>query len=348
MNILYIGPDAPETSSRHRADALSRLGHEVRIVNPRAVLPANRVLSHLNFRTGYRLFTGDALRLIQRAVGERRFDVAWVDGGYLISPQCVRWLKSRSRFVVNYCIDDPTGPREPSNWTTYCRAVPDYDLCVVVRDVNIGELRTLGAKDVLHVIRSYDETAHARLPYSAEEEKKWSSEVVFVGTWMPERGPFMAELIRNGVPLAIYGDRWNRAREWPAIQAHWRGAAAAGPNYVRAIQYAKVALGMLSKGNRDLHTQRSSEIPFIGTAFCAERTAEHRELFEEGFEALFWETPQECAANCSRLLRDDVFRQGMARAARERVIGAGRRNEEVCAAVISRLLRREEALVAAR
>jgi hypothetical protein len=183
-------------------------------------------------------------------------------------------------------------------------------------------------------MRTYDEVAHARLPYSAEDEKSWSSEVVFVGTWMPERGPFMVELIRRGVPLAIYGNRWEKAPEWPAIKPHWRPASAAGPNYIRAIQYAKVAIGMLSKGNRDLHTTRSAEIPFIGTPFCAERTREHAQMFEEGEEALFWSNAGECAGACFALL-DNASRRGkMAAAARARVEALALGNEAVCADIL--------------
>jgi len=344
MNILYIGPEGSHTTSRHRANALRRLGHEVEIVDPGAVLPANRILRQVNVRSGYRLFTRAILRLIQERVRDRRFDLAWINGGYAISAECVRWIKTRAGVTVSYCNDDPAGPRDPSKWSTFRRAIPDYDLCVVVREFNRKEFFDLGAKNVLRVRMSYDEVAHSPPPFSAEDEAKWSSEVVFAGTWMPERGPFMEELIRRGVPLAIYGPRWEKAREWQAIKPHWRGAFASGPDYIKAIQYSKVALGLLSKGNRDTHTQRTGEIPFIGTPLCAERTAEHLEMFAEGSEALFWETPEECAKHCSLLLGDESFRQGLARAGKERILSSRLGNEDICSAVISRLPQRESAL----
>jgi hypothetical protein len=34
MKILYIGLSAPASTSRHRADALKRLGHDVVIADP--------------------------------------------------------------------------------------------------------------------------------------------------------------------------------------------------------------------------------------------------------------------------------------------------------------------------
>jgi len=330
MKILYIGADALGTTSQQRADALRRLGHHVDIVNPACVLPASRVLCKIHYRTGYRLLTRAALRVIQEHVGDQRFDISWVDGGYMLSPVCIQWLKSRSQFVINYCNDDPTGPRDASKWMTFRRAIPDYDLCVVVREFNRQEYLEHGARKVLRVMMGYDEVAHARLPYSADDRSKWSSEVAFAGTWMPERGPFMVELLRQGIPLTIYGDHWQKAREWDAIKPCWRGPAIYGADYIKAIQYARVAIGMLSKGNRDLHTQRSAEVPFIGTAFCAERTSEHSEMYREGEEAVFWSDAEECAAACCDLLQDEIKRERMANAARVKIQSLELGNETVC------------------
>lgn len=334
MRILYIGTEATGTTSRHRADALRRLGHEVEIVNPVAVLPASRLLRALHFRTGYRLLTRKVLLEVQQRVADRRYDLAWIDSGYLVSAECVRWVKTRAPFVLNYCVDDPTGPRDPSKWSTYRHSIPEYDLCVVVREWNRGEYTALGARTVMRVMMGFDEVAHAPLPLSTEDAEKWRSDVVFVGTWMPERGPFLAELVRRGVPLAIHGLRWEKAPEWKTLEPHWRGAFASGADYVKAIQYAKVAIGMLSKGNRDMHTTRSTEIPYIGTVFCAERTPEHLQMFREGEEALFWSSAEECAAGCAAVLQDDARRVRIAAAARAKVKSLGLGNEAVCARIL--------------
>ena len=61
--------------------------------------------------------------------------------------------------------------------------------------------------------RGYTPAYHARADHA-----RWGSEVVFVGTHFPGRGPFMADLLRRGVPLTIYGNQWEKAREWPLLQ----------------------------------------------------------------------------------------------------------------------------------
>jgi hypothetical protein len=165
---------------------------------------------------------------------------------------------------------------------------------------------------------------------SAGDHRKWDSEIAFVGTWMPERGPFLAELVERRLPLTIYGDRWHKAKEWPLLKPHWRGPGLYNDDdYARAIQCAKVCLGLLSKGNRDLHTTRSLEIPFLGGLFCAERTPEHLALYREGEEAMFWSDARECAGRCSELLSCDDKRSRIARTGQKRCIANQTLNEPI-------------------
>ena len=108
----------------------------------------------------------------------------------------------------------------------------------------------------------------------------------------------MARLIELGVPITIRGDWWQKASEWALIKKAWKGAGVYGRDYRLALQCSKVTIGMLIfVGNRDLHTQRSSEgTLWAGLAFCAE--LEHEHMYDEGIEAEFWSSPEECAEKC--------------------------------------------------
>jgi hypothetical protein len=163
---------------------------------------------------------------------------------------------------------------------------------------------------------------------------------LFIGTAFPERGSFMAELLRRRLPLAIYGNRWQRLKEWPLLKQVWRGPGISDDDhYARAIAGAKVCLGLLSKENRDLHTQRSMEIPSLGGALCAERTSEHESLYTGGKEALFWSDPAECAARCEELLTNERLRRSIACAGHARFLANGWTNERVAREVLSDALR---------
>jgi hypothetical protein len=291
------------------------------VLDPYSFLPRNRFLYKWVWETGALFLDRVVRKGVVSTIGKAEFDVVWVDGGELIGPALVTELKRRAQVVINYNHDDPFGSRDSNKWRLYLQSVPQYSLLAVVRNENISEAADLNAQKVLLSFRTADERAHAPRAITTEDMKAWGSGVSFVGTWMPERGPFLAELVRHGIPLSIWGDRWHKADEWPLLKRHWRGGGLyRDDDYAKAIQCSKVCLGLLSKGNRDLHTTRSLEIPYLGGLFCAERTVEHLSLYGEDEEAIFWNSAQECIEKCAALLRDDERRQRIARNGRERCI----------------------------
>jgi len=253
----------------------------------------------------------------------------------LVGPGLVRALRRSCGTVINYNLDDPFGHRDRRLWRLYLKSVPLYDLIVVVRDENTAEALTLGATKVLRVFRSADEVAHAPRVLDDSDWQRWGSDVLFVGTCMTERGPFLAELVRLGVPLTIYGGLWERATDWPILRPFWRGQGLSNPDsYAKAIQCSKVCLGLLSKGNRDLHTQRSLEIPYLGGLLCAERTTEHLALYREDEEAIFWSSAEECATECFQILDNPQARKNIAAKGRMRCVSNLTTNENVMARIL--------------
>lgn len=329
MNVLVVGPLSG--TALHRIHALERLGHDVHAVDPRPALLAGRIGHHWTFRTGALGVSSLVVGNLRRLTGRRTFDVALVDGGELLGPGAVRFLKTVAGRVVNYNLDNPYLDRDGRRWRLVLKALAEYDLIVTPRESSARQAREAGARRVLRVLQSADEVVH-RPP---EPPVPLRYGVVFVGTWMPERGGFMAELIQRGVPLRIFGPRWSRAPEFPTLSAHaeerWMGDAP----YVEAIASARISLALLSRGNKDLHTTRSLEIPAIGSLLCGERTSEHLAMYREGEEAVFWADAEECAKTCLALLAEPSRIAQMAQAGRQRLIRDGNYNEQVLRRILT-------------
>ncbi len=335
-SILFIG--AGKGTSGHRARALERMGHRVTLVNPRNSLPKSRVINYWNNHTGCALLGDTWARRILGRLPRRTFDLVFLEGNELVGPLLVRELKARYEKVVLFNLDDPFGGRDGRRWRLLLESLSLPDLVVVVRDCNVKEALNHGARRVIRVLMSADEVAHRQNELSAGDKKTWGSEVVFVGTWMPERGPLLAKLLELGVPLSIYGNRYDRAREWSKLRMAWRGPSLDNDDeYPKAIQSAKICLGLLSKGNRDLSTTRSFEIPLMGGLLCAERTAEHEKLYVDGEEAVFWSSPEECAERCTLLLNDEALRLRIARQGRVRCLENKSTNESTLASILDKL-----------
>ncbi|MGE5452628.1 MAG: glycosyltransferase [Acidobacteriota bacterium] len=283
----------------------------------------------MTWRLGGHLLEPLFLRGLRAALAGRAFDLCHVDCGEWVTRRAVSLLKAHAGQVINYCIDDPTGPRDGARFKAYRQAVSSYDLVVVMRPSNVEEVHRLGARQVLRVFMSADEVSHAPRPITEQDRQRWQSEVLFLGTWMPERGPFLLQLMERGVPLSIRGSHWEKAPQWPQLQRCWRGGAVSGDDYAMAIQCASINLGMLSKGNRDLHTTRTMEVPALAGLLCAERTAEHTGLYQEGVEAVFWRDAAECAQLCHQLLSNPLAMQRLAHAGHQRYLASPHRNEAV-------------------
>lgn len=333
MHILYLG--AASGTSGHRAMAMERLGHLVTQVNPFDALPTP--LLSWGFKSGYMGIEHLVRAHVNRRVTHGSFDLVWIDGGEYCGRGLLADLKRFGAPIVNYCQDNPYVPRDGLRWRLFLKAIPDYDLMVTPRASNVAAAKAAGAKNVYRVMFAADELVHRPTEMSAEDRARFVSDVSFVGTWMPERGPFLSRLVERGVPLTIFGGRWDRSPEYKALKSAVKSEALSPADYVKAIQCTSIAIGLLSKGNQDLHTTRSVEIPAIGTLLCAERTSEHLEMYEADREAVFWADADECADRCLDLLQDSARIAAISAAGHLRAKRNGYFNEQLFRSVWQQL-----------
>jgi spore maturation protein CgeB len=334
LSILYLGPISG--TCLDRAKALRRLGHRIEHVELRSLLPKTAWVDRITWRLGGDLFAPWLIRQLSKKLDGHKFNLCYVDGGEWVTPKVIQLLRSYCEKVINYNIDDPLGGRDGLRYKAYRDSLSAYDFCVVMRQQNVDEASVLGAKKVMRCYMTADEVSHAPRLLSNQDHQTWNSDVLFLGTWFPERGAFLLDLLQRGVPLTIRGANWHKAPEWSRLKSNWKGGAIAGDDYAKAIQCAKVNLGLLSKENRDLHTTRSLEIPALGGLLCAERTTEHSAMYVEGEEALFWQHAEECAAMCRFALENEKRRQAIAAAGHQRVKKNGYYNEPTLASILGR------------
>ena len=335
--ILYIGPDAG--TCRQRRCALERLGNLVTHCDPRMALPANVWAERWLVKTGALGAAAIVERRILADAGATRYDLALVDGGHLVSPRLVRRLKERADQVILVNLDNPYVPRDGAKWRLLRKAAVEYDLCVVNRRSTAEAALRSGARKVMQTDFAADEVVHRPRALTEEERARFTSDVVFVGTWMPERGPFLATLVARGVPLQIWGERWSKAPEFDVLRPHYRGPALGNGDYGAALIGSTIAIGLLSEGNEDLHTTRSMETPALGVLFCGKRTVDHMAMYREGEEAVFWSDADECAAVCLSLLKQPGKVRAIAAAGRRRVLANRSFNEPLMAGILDEVVR---------
>jgi len=336
LKLLYLGPDAGTCALRKKA--LERLGHEVFQIDLAEAIPSHALVKAWAFKTGGLGFEDVITRFVMARVEGRTFDAVFCDSGELVPPALLKELRKIAPKSLVFNQDNPFVSRDGGRWRLFLKSLPLYDLYVTPRLSNVAPAEKLGARRVYRTWFSADEIIHAPQVLTDDDRERLGSRVAFVGTWMPERGPFMRTLVERGVPLTIFGGRWDKAPEYGQLKSHVRLGNLDTAQYTKAIAACDIALALLSKGNEDLHTTRSLEIPAIGTLLCGERTSEHLELYKEGEEAVFWDTADECAEVCLDLLANPdriraIAAAGAARARRNKVY-----NEPVLKTMLEHLM----------
>lgn len=334
MNILYVGINSG--TSHDRFQALKRLGHNVNIINPFDALPMRSLASKWSFHTGaLGLYPCVNKYVLNRAPDI--IDLVIIDSGELIGPRLIKSLKKRSPYVININLDNPYVNRDGNRWRLFHQSLPLYDAIFTPRDTSVSDALNHGAQRAYRIWQAANDPLISLSNHPNEAEKsRFRSPVSFTGTWMPERGAFMATLIKRGVPLRIIGPRWDRASELHMHKDHIIAGWLDARSYQAAVSAAEISIALTSKGNMDTYTTRSLEIPTLGSLLLAERTLDHLSLYREGVEAFFWNTAEECAEICLNLLRDPDRLASARSAGRLRALANGHFNEPLMSSIISK------------
>ena len=345
MNILYIANDAlPNSHSILRANAFKRIGNNVLIKNVKNISSNNFFLKKIGFHyiTGYNFLQKKINNWIK--IEEKNFidfkpNLIVIDSGEVFGVKAIKTLKLLNCPIILLNMDDPTGPRDKNRFYSLKKAIPFYDYCFVVRECSVSEFKKLGCDNTFIFHRGYDESMHKKKDYSQKIPDFYKSDISFIGTWMrnENRDHFIYSLIKNGLNVSIWGDRWHKSDIWNKIKIYHKGGAIYGQEYVSAIQGSKISLGFLSHGNRDKVTLRSYEVPFAGGLLCAERTNIHMNLFKEGQEAVFWSNAEECTAICKKLLADNELINQIKIAGYNKIINSEFGNEKVLQKIINQV-----------
>lgn len=343
VKILYIGNSLSSSTSRHRHDALGRLGHSLEAFDPylhSGLTNGGRLFRALHYRTGYIHLQRKILSIISELLPiERKFDLVWVDSGELVGPEVLSSLRRRAKASILFNHDDPSGDCYGRRFASLLHAISAYDVVTAVRDQSLFELSRLTNGKTVRIWRTYDEIEHRPLETPTTSYSAFESDISFVGTWFnnENRDLFLLEIVKAGLNVSIWGNRWEKSPYWKQIKPHHRGPSLSGREYVAAISQSKCTLGMTASISRDEHTTRSMEIPYAGGVFCAKRTNEHSFLYKEGIEALFWDDPKECIYQCKRLIEDSSLRDSIRIAGMKRVRANQVGNEDVCRLILASL-----------
>lgn len=327
--VLYLGDLHPHATSRHRMEAMRRLGLEVEGVDIRPSLVAgNRLMRAFRLRAQMGVVADRLNRQVLERGAAFAPDVVWLDKPLLVRPSTILTLRQRGALTVLSTSDNPFISGHPVGmWRQFKRSIPLVDVNLVPRPSGFDDYARAGSRLTLPMAMPFDPVLH--FPRRGGEK---TVPLAFIGSPHDRRADFLARMVALGQPVQVSGPHWPRRSDLPVAGAgHW------GDDYRHAIWRTGVCMAFVTHMCKDTYGHKSLEITACGTALLAERHGEHPRMFVEDVEAALFSSPEEAVEKARWLAAHPDARERMALAGCRRMWNSGLSNDECLAGILARI-----------
>ena len=327
LRILFVGHIHPYQTTVARGDAFRELDIPIEVVDERDTVGGSGPFVY-RF-TAWTLLTPPVFAFNRQILeGARRFEpnVVWIEKGTCVFPRTLRALRRDRRKLLVYHNTDDWKSKVPFNRikSRYLLSGLDlYDVHVTSNLHNARELREAGYARVHHMELAANPAIAHPGPISEEDRRALGAGVGFIGHWEPVTERLMLHLLRNGIPLKIYGGGWDHAAAGRELRDVCQQRALWGDEFARAVLSFDINLGIVSKLNRSHTASRTFQVPALGGFLLHERNEVVTRYFKEGVEAEFFGSEDELLEKCRYYLDHPEERRRIAAAGRRRCEASG-------------------------
>lgn len=327
MNSLcigYLGADWWGSDARAMAVELRRRGHIVIERNYEDYLPNKwrGILLRLARRILRPLMISDYNRAVEELLEVRGLDMLLVFKGMLLDARTL--ARFRERGVACYCFYPDVSFRDHGGNVPEC--LPLYDCVFTSKSYHMEDPWVLErARKLVFAPHGFDPKVHRPVSVGSGTDSPYACDASFVGMWSPKKERILLGLVRAlpQLDLRIWGGGWQRAcRE---LRVRWEGRGAFGDEASAVYSASRINLGLLSEAGAgmasgDKTTARTWQIPAAGGFMMHEDSAEAREAFRDGAEAVFFSSVDDLVAKVGIYLPDETARKRIAAGGREAVL----------------------------
>ena len=303
MKILFVGPLSGR--SLYQYLSLKKLYHNVDTIDLLEIFFWKKISLYIFWNVSPKLFETLINKYFISKIKKKSYDLVYVREGEYIGLKLILLIKNYTKKIIFYCADNPFVNRDNRKWDLMLPAIKHYDLIVFQQFSRRIQAKKYNLKNILTVYPSYTKKFHCPQKIRLKEKKKLQNDIIFIGTWFPERGIFFRKLYAKGLKFKIYGTRWNKDKLYSSLKSRIVLGHVDHPLYSKLVYCSKIVIGLVSKGNKDDITDRTIEVPAIGSLLCAIGTKTHKKLFIENKEAIFFKNADECFQKCKKLLRNE-------------------------------------------
>jgi hypothetical protein len=318
--ILYVGSLASGATSTYRYHALKRLQQEVIPFEWEQCKYKFGIMNSLVGRFPVGPLVSRVNADLVAAVEKESPDIVWFDKPIRFTPATIRRVKELGAFTICYNQDSPFGPRNDGCWYQFNKVYREFDLNCLFRNSDVLRYKEWGL-NYIKTQFSYDPQQDVPPPGNWSDADR-TREVSFIGSPHDERSRFLRDLIEtHKLPVVISGPSWEKVFSKTEMASYTRGGMLRDAEYREAIWKSKINLAFITHSNEDDVAHKAFEIAACRSFLLAERSADHQAAFEEGKEAEFFSSVEECAEKIRYYLghpaeREEIAMRGWVRANR--------------------------------
>ena len=271
---------------------------------------------------------------IKTKVKEQHYDIIWIDKGIHVTENTLKYIKktSQNTLIVGYSPDNMAERHNQS--VHFINSFHLYDYYVITKSYTIDKLKALGCKNIIFVNNAYEPRFHHPYSISCDERRKFGGQIGFIGAWEKERCSSILYLAKRGLHIRVWG-----GGHWLKYKGLYNNLVIEdvglfSEDYNKALSAFDISLCFLRKINYDLQTTRTMEIPACKSMLMAERTDEHKALFDEGTEAVLFSSDEELYEKCKYYINHPNERKTIIENGYNRCISSGYSNKETLRRVL--------------
>lgn len=341
--ILYYGALADGQTSLYRMRALERLHQQV--------IPFDLIkyrfkwgkLNALRFRFPVGPLVAKINADLLAAVKSEKPEIVWFDKPTFFTQETIRRVRESGAQTVCYNQDNPFGPRKDGCWYQFKKIYQMLDLHCLLRYTDVRRYRDWGL-NYIKLLLSYEPLEHFPPP-AGWSDKDRTREVSYLGSPFEDRARFLRTLIEtHKIPLVISGLGWQnvivgdeRERYTRAGTLQDEAGMLTGADYRGTIWKSKINLSFITQFNEEDVAHKAFEITASGGFLLALRSAGHLECFDEGKEAEFFSSMEECVEKIRYYMVHPAEREEIALRGCERARRSGYDNDTQLGRALARL-----------
>lgn len=279
---------------------------------------------------------------ILKMVERNKYDIIWIDKGIHIKAKTLQSIRNSNKktLIVGYSPDNMVERHNQS--VHFLQSFHLYDYYVTTKSYTVEALKAFGCKNIIFVNNAYEPRFHHPYFITNEDREKLGGQIGFIGAWEKERCDSILYLAKKGLPVRVWGGgKWlNYKGMYPNLTIENIGLFS--EDYNKALSAFDISLCFLRKVNSDVQTTRTMEIPACKSMLMAERTDEHKMLFKENFEAVYFSSDEELYEKCKYYIEHSDEMQIIIENGYKRCISSGYSNKETLKRVLETIINSKE------